>query len=142
MPSIDSLMDTFTHTNKTIVKAKFTMQGCKRNFVCCCELFCDKVVLPLYIQTHWSSALGWLTFIQIVWGNRMPHNYLLFLTSNIEGSYALDNIFSSLRRNHSIAKKDFWVSASGATFFFVRLCKCLSLLQLWFILATMLFKVG
>ena len=52
VPSIDALMDTFTHTNKTIIIDKFTVEGCKRNFVDCCELFCDKVALPLYIQTH------------------------------------------------------------------------------------------
>ena len=52
VPSIDALMDTFTHTNKTIIIDKFTVEGCKTNFVDCCELFCDKVALPLYIQTH------------------------------------------------------------------------------------------
>ena len=60
-----------------LIKLKITKH--KGDDVCVVVGFDCKKVLSLYIQTHWSSALGWLAFVQIVRGDGMPHNYLFSL---------------------------------------------------------------
>ena len=88
-----TLMDT-AHT--FIVKAKIT----EHKGDCVVRFDCEKV-LSLYIQTHWSSALGWLAFVQIVRGDGMPHNYLFFLPRTSKKIYCTHNYFFSCIENQT-----------------------------------------